>query len=175
MRAPAFSAAPSIRCTSGHLVAAVCVRHELELDRVLLVVANEPWQKVGEREVTPAEDRFSVVASAVEGIAGVEASRIEIERGGPTYTADTVAQLSTSIGGELYLIVGGDLVRRARVVGPGAGGSRRHHPRDRGEGRGARGVQTLPDGAFDEWRCRPSICRRASCGPGSQTAARSIS
>jgi nicotinate-nucleotide adenylyltransferase len=94
----------------GHLVAAVCVRHELDLDRVLLVVANEPWQKVGEREVTPAEDRFSVVASAVEGIAGVEASRLEIERGGPTYTADTVAQLATSIGGDLYLIVGGDLV-----------------------------------------------------------------
>ncbi len=94
----------------GHLVAAVCARHELELDRVLLVVANEPWQKIGERKVTPAEDRFSVVESAVEGIAGVEASRIEIERGGPSYTADTVRALKQSVGGELYLVVGGDLV-----------------------------------------------------------------
>jgi nicotinate-nucleotide adenylyltransferase len=94
----------------GHLVAAVCVRHSLALDRVLLVVANEPWQKVGTRDVTGAEQRFSVVSAAVEGVAGVEASRIEIERGGPSYTADTVAELRDRIGGELYLIVGSDLV-----------------------------------------------------------------
>ena len=94
----------------GHLVAAVCVRHSLELDRVLLVVANEPWQKVGVRDVTEAEHRFSVVSAAVEGVAGVEASRIEIERGGPSYTADTVADLKARIGGEFFLIVGTDLV-----------------------------------------------------------------
>lgn len=94
----------------GHLVAAVCVRHSLALDRVLLVVANEPWQKVHTRDVTDAEQRFSVVAAAVEGVAGVEASRIEIERGGPSYTADTVAALKEQVGGELYLIVGSDLV-----------------------------------------------------------------
>lgn len=94
----------------GHLVAAVCVRHSLGLDRVLLVVANEPWQKVGARDVTGAEHRFSVVSAAVEGVAGVEASRIEIERGGPSYTADTVAELRDRVGGALYLIVGSDLV-----------------------------------------------------------------
>ena len=94
----------------GHLVAAVCVRHSLALDRVLLVVANEPWQKTRERQVTPAEERFRVVSAAVEGVAGVEASRIEIDRGGPSYTADTVSALREQIGGELYLIVGSDLV-----------------------------------------------------------------
>jgi nicotinate-nucleotide adenylyltransferase len=94
----------------GHLVAAVCVREALGLDRVLLVVANEPWQKVGIRSVTPAEDRFEVVAAAVVGIEGVEASRIEIDRGGPSYTADTIADLDATVGGDLYLIVGGDLV-----------------------------------------------------------------
>jgi nicotinate-nucleotide adenylyltransferase len=94
----------------GHLVAAVCVRHSLALDRVLLVVANEPWQKVGSRDVTGAEHRFTVVSAAVEGVAGVEASRIEIERGGPSYTADTVAELRDRVGGQLYLIVGSDLV-----------------------------------------------------------------
>jgi nicotinate-nucleotide adenylyltransferase len=94
----------------GHLVAAVCVRHALDLDRVLVVVANRPWQKEKDRSVTPAENRFEVVSSAVEGVAGVEASRLEIDRGGPSYTADTVAELAGSIGGELFLIVGGDLV-----------------------------------------------------------------
>lgn len=95
----------------GHLVAAVCVRHSLDLDRVLLVVANEPWQKVGARDVTAAEHRFDVVSAAVEGVAGVEASRLEIDRGGPSYTADTVRDLKEHVGGDLYLIVGTDLVR----------------------------------------------------------------
>lgn len=93
----------------GHLVAAVNARHELSLDRVLLVVANEPWQKVGTRPVSPAADRLALVEAAVEGVEGLEASGIEIERGGPSYTADTVSELAMrypSTG--LYLIVGAD-------------------------------------------------------------------
>jgi len=95
----------------GHLFAAVAARYELQLDRVLLVVANEPWQKVGERPVTPAEARFAVVAAAVEGLEGVEASRVEIDRGGPSFTADTVAELRAAHpGAELFLVVGSDIV-----------------------------------------------------------------
>ncbi len=95
----------------GHLAAAVNVRHALSLDRVLLVVANIPWQKAGDRTVTDAEDRFAVVAAAAEGLKGVEASRMEIDRGGPSYTADTLADLRRGhTGGELYLVVGSDVV-----------------------------------------------------------------
>ena len=61
----------------GHLVAATWARDALALDRVLLVVANEPWQKVGRRKVTPAEDRLAVVAAAVEGVSGLEPCRVE--------------------------------------------------------------------------------------------------
>jgi nicotinate-nucleotide adenylyltransferase len=94
----------------GHLVAAVCVRHALALDEVLLVVANRPWQKERDRAVTPAEDRYEVVKASVVGVDGVEASRLEIDRGGPSYTADTINELTEKVGGELFLIVGGDLV-----------------------------------------------------------------
>ena len=95
----------------GHLSAAVEVRHTLVLDRVLLVVANVPWQKAGSREVTPAEDRFAVVQAAVEDIEGLEASRLEIDRGGPSYMVDTVAELAElHPGASLYLVVGSDLV-----------------------------------------------------------------
>jgi len=94
---------------AGHLVAAVNARHELELDLVLLVVANEPWQKVGSRPVTPAADRLALVEAAVDGVDGLEASAIEIARGGPSYTADTVAALRERYpAAELYLIVGAD-------------------------------------------------------------------
>ncbi|MDQ4070117.1 MAG: nicotinate-nucleotide adenylyltransferase, partial [Actinomycetota bacterium] len=93
----------------GHLVAAVNVRHQLRLDRVLLVVANQPWQKSG-RRITPAADRLAVVQAAVAGTEGVEASAIEIERGGDSYTADTLEQLADEgPGRELFLVVGADV------------------------------------------------------------------
>jgi nicotinate-nucleotide adenylyltransferase len=94
----------------GHLVAAVNARHDLDLDRVVLMVANVPWQKVGARQVTPAEDRYAMVKAAVGGVPGVEASRLEIDRGGPSYTADTISQLAAlHPGAELFVIVGWDV------------------------------------------------------------------
>ena len=87
----------------------------LNLDRVLLVVANEPWQKVPLRSVTPAEDRFAMVEAIAPLVPAAEPSRIEIDRGGPSYTADTVDQLRSDAARrganlDLYLIVGADLV-----------------------------------------------------------------
>jgi nicotinate-nucleotide adenylyltransferase len=94
----------------GHLVAAVNVRAALELDKVLLVVANVPWQKAGERYLTPAEDRFALVEAAVGEVEGVEASRLEIDRGGESYTADTLAQLVEADSDvDPFLIVGSDV------------------------------------------------------------------
>lgn len=90
-------------------MAAVNVRHALALDRVLLVVANHPWQKSG-RHITPAVDRLAVVEAAVAGTAGVEASRIEVHRGGESYTADTLEQLvAEGPDRELFLVVGADV------------------------------------------------------------------
>ncbi len=93
----------------GHLVAAVNTRHALGLDRVLLVVANVPWQK-SDRRLTPAEDRFAMVEAAVEGHDGLEASRVEIDRGGVSYTADTLETLAADgPARELFLVVGRDV------------------------------------------------------------------
>ncbi len=94
----------------GHLVAAVNVRHALALDVVLLVVANRPWQKVGSRSVTPAADRLAVVRAAVGEVPGVEASDLELARGGVSYTADTLAALqSAEPTAELVLVIGADV------------------------------------------------------------------
>lgn len=95
---------------AGHLVAAVNAYHDLALDRVVLMVANVPWQKAGSRVVSPAEDRYEMVKAAVAGVRGLEASRLELDRGGPSYTADTVAELaSRHPGAELFVIVGWDV------------------------------------------------------------------
>jgi nicotinate-nucleotide adenylyltransferase len=88
----------------------------LSLDRLLLVVANDPWQKSSSRAVTPAEDRFAMAQALAEGIPGVEASRMEIDRGGPSYTVTTVEALRAEALAsgrpvpQIYLIVGADLL-----------------------------------------------------------------
>jgi len=93
----------------GHLVAAVNVRHELGLDRVLLMVNNVPWQKAGTRTISPAEDRLAMVAAAVDDVDGLEPSRHEIDAGGMSYTADTLAALCRDDPTrELFVILGAD-------------------------------------------------------------------
>lgn len=93
----------------GHLVTAVNIRYELALDVVVLMVANVPWQKSGTRTITPALDRLAMVEAAVAHVGGLEAGRLEIDLGGPSYTAVTLAALAERHpGAELFTIVGDD-------------------------------------------------------------------
>jgi nicotinate-nucleotide adenylyltransferase len=93
----------------GHLVTAVNVRHALTLDAVVLMVANSPWQKQGTRPITAAEDRLAMVEAAVADVDGLVAGDSEIRRGGPSFTADTLATLvEVYPGAELFTIVGDD-------------------------------------------------------------------
>ncbi len=93
----------------GHLVAAAEVRDGFGLDRVLFVPAGSPWQKQG---FSAAEDRWMMTMLGIAGEPGFEASRIEIDRKGPTYTADTMAALRDFYGpgAALYFIAGVDAV-----------------------------------------------------------------
>lgn len=93
----------------GHLVTAVNVWHALDLDQVVLMVANVPWQKAGSREITPAADRLAMVQAAVEDVPGLVAGDQEILAGGPSYTADTLAGLAQAHpDADLFTIVGDD-------------------------------------------------------------------
>ena len=105
---------------AGHLAAARAAcqgRARWPSNRVLLVVANDPWQKTPTRHITPAADRLALVEAACTGAEpGVEASAIEIERGGPSYTIETVEDLgrqarsSERPAPDIYLVIGSDLV-----------------------------------------------------------------
>ena len=77
----------------GHLAAAWNVRQILDLDEIWLVVANDPWQKSGDRTITSASTRLEWVRQAVRAFDGLEASDVEIESGGASYTVDTIAVL----------------------------------------------------------------------------------
>ena len=93
----------------GHLVTAVNVRHTLDLDVLVLMVANVPWQKVGTRPITAAADRLAMVEAAVADVPGLVAGSLEIELGGESFTADTLAALGRQHpGAELFTVVGDD-------------------------------------------------------------------
>lgn len=96
----------------GHLVTAINVRHALGLDLVLLMVAGEPWQKEGVRAISPAADRFAMVEAAVADVTGLEASGLEVDRVGPSYTADTLRELGQLYPrAEFFTILGHDAAR----------------------------------------------------------------
>jgi len=92
----------------GHVVVAAEVRSRLELDRVLVVPAGDPWQKRG-RVVASARDRLALVELAMADVDGVEASPVEVDREGASVTADTLEAL-LGPGNELFLVLGADAV-----------------------------------------------------------------
>lgn len=96
----------------GHIVAAVGVRHVLSLHRVLVVPANIAWQKRGVREVTPIGDRLAMTRAAFAGLEGIEVSTLELDRGGDSYTVDTLVELQVAgPDDEHWLIVGSDVAQ----------------------------------------------------------------
>lgn len=93
---------------NAHLALAEAVRARLELDEVLFVPAGEPWLKP-DHPLASAEDRVQMVRLAISGKPYFKVSTIEVERSGPSYTVDTIAELrGRRPGEELYFILGWD-------------------------------------------------------------------
>lgn len=95
----------------GHLIIAEEVRARLELAEVLFVPAGQPWLKLNNANaISSAEHRLEMVRLAVAGEPAFRLSTMEIERPGPSYTVDTMAELRNQIGteGKLYFILGWD-------------------------------------------------------------------
>ena len=92
----------------GHLVAASEVAGLFDLDEVVFVPTGEPWQKRG-RRVSPAEDRYLMTVIATASNPRFSVSRVDIDRGGPTYTKDTLSDLhELNPDADLYFITGAD-------------------------------------------------------------------
>jgi nicotinate-nucleotide adenylyltransferase len=92
----------------GHLVAASEVQARFDLDEVIFVPTGQPWQKA-HREVSEAEDRYLMTVIATASNPRFSVSRVDIERGGVTYTIDTLRDLRTAHpDAELFFITGAD-------------------------------------------------------------------
>ena len=93
----------------GHLVIAEEARWQCELETILFMVTSHPPHK-REPEAAP-DDRFRMVELAIDGVPAFSPSRMEIERGGSSYTAQTLKELHRLYpDSSLHLIVGADSV-----------------------------------------------------------------
>ncbi|MBS4727180.1 nicotinate-nucleotide adenylyltransferase [Mycobacterium sp. SM1] len=92
---------------NGHLFAASEVADLFDLDEVVFVPTAQPWQK--DRQVSDAEDRYLMTVIATASNPRFSVSRVDIDRGGLTYTKDTLGDLrALHPGSELYFITGAD-------------------------------------------------------------------
>jgi nicotinate-nucleotide adenylyltransferase len=81
----------------------------LTLDQVIFIPTGQPWLKAG-LPLSQACHRVAMVRLAISGQSRYSVSEIEVNRAGPTYTVDTLEQMSLELGPEveLYLILGMD-------------------------------------------------------------------
>jgi len=92
----------------AHLVLAEQARDQLALDQVLFIPAGDPWRK-SHRTITPAEHRLAMLRLAIEGNDSFAITNVELRRGGPTYTADTLEALAGErLDDAFWFIMGAD-------------------------------------------------------------------
>ena len=93
---------------NGHLVAASEVRLHFGLDEVIFVPTGNSYQKRG---VSEAEHRYLMTVIATASNPDFTVSRVDIERGGPTYTIDTLNDIHAAHpNADLFFISGADAV-----------------------------------------------------------------
>ena len=93
----------------AHLVCASEAAAQLELDRVLLTPVAQPPHKDAERDPGPLE-RLELCRLAVAGDERLGVCDVEVRRGGPSYTVDTLRELHERTPEDhLTFIVGGDI------------------------------------------------------------------
>jgi nicotinate-nucleotide adenylyltransferase len=93
----------------GHLKVAEEVTARLNLSEIIFMPAGQPWLK-GDNPISLAEHRVEMVRLAIAGKPNFKLSTMEIDRAGPTYTVDTIAELRRQLGAgdELFFILGWD-------------------------------------------------------------------
>ncbi len=154
----------------GHLVAASEVASLFDLDEVVFVPTGQSWQK-DNRLVSPAEDRYLMTVIATASNPRFTVSRVDIDRGGPTYTVDTLRDLRAerAPGAEFFFITGADaleqiftwekadeLFEMAHFVGCTRPG---HHLADPGLPVGKASLVEIPALAISSTACRERVRR----------------
>ena len=92
----------------GHLLLAEACRDQSKLDRIIFLPAGTPPHKQNAQQ-TPADHRLAMLKLAIGGNDSFEISTMEIDRGGISYTVDTLQQIhQTHPQDKLYFLMGAD-------------------------------------------------------------------
>lgn len=95
----------------GHLIVARDACDQLRLDRVMFLPARQPPHK-RDRPVTEASVRLAMLTAATAADEQFEICPIELSREGPSYTVDTLAELTAEHPGDtFFLLLGADQIR----------------------------------------------------------------
>ncbi|CEK13437.1 nicotinate-nucleotide adenylyltransferase [Chthonomonas calidirosea] len=128
----------------GHLFVAEEARVRFRLDKILFVPAGIPPHKKNE-EITPAKHRYAMTVIGIHGNSAFECSPIEIERGGVSYTIDTLISLREQYPQDEFFYITGidaicdlltwhrhsDVMRMARFIAAARPGYSLNRLRDR--------------------------------------------
>ena len=94
----------------GHLIAAECVKSDLDLNQILFIPNHAPPHKV-RKDLTDARLRVEMLKLATQHEPHFQVSMLEIERSGPSYTIDTLRALKEKEPQwELFFIIGSDML-----------------------------------------------------------------
>ncbi len=102
---------------NGHIKTIQSVRQQFALDRVCFIPSAAPPHKPDTAALAPARDRLEMVEKSVAKIPGFCVSDIELKRQGPSYTIDTVLQITSTaaLGQTFFLIIGSDAFMEIRT------------------------------------------------------------
>ena len=97
----------------GHLIVAEEARVRLELDRVIFIPTGHPWLKQ-HQPVASGADRLRMVELAIVSNSAFQVSSNELDRSGPTYTVETLQELTKELGSDavLHFIMGMDTLEQ---------------------------------------------------------------
>ena len=92
----------------GHLILADETLHQLKLERLLWLLTPDPPHKQ-RQPISPWQQRFELVQTALADNSAFEISRVDVDRPGPHYAVDTVKLfINQMLGVELFYLMGGD-------------------------------------------------------------------
>ncbi len=96
---------------NGHLLLAECCREVATLDQIMFMPASVPPHKQ-DRQLTTSRQRVEMLELAIGGNESFAISTLELDRGGVSFTVDTLRQLQADYpADEFFLMLGADSLR----------------------------------------------------------------
>ena len=96
---------------NAHFIIAEAIRESLDLNKIIFIPAFNPPHKYEQRPVTPVEHRIAMLKLCIDDLPQFEFSEIELQRGGVSYTIDTILEVKRRhqlASEDIHFLIGSD-------------------------------------------------------------------